>query len=50
MIDLQGHDAWNIAYDDPGIAAVDDLTTIWLITDNLDWLVAAILTWGFWFI
>ena len=50
MTDFRHHDAWNIAFDDPGIYLVDIMTTTWLVLDNIDFLVAAILTWGFWFL
>ena len=50
MADLDSHEAWNIAYDDPGIVMVDSWVSIVKLADNFDWLVAAILTWGFWFL
>lgn len=50
MVDLESHDSWNIAYKDPGMALVDEDTTMWLVLDNLDFIVAATFTWGLWFL
>ena len=49
MLDPESHEAWNLAREDPGILLVDDVVSIWLIYDNIEWLLGAILTWGFWF-
>lgn len=49
MTDIDDHEAFNIAFEDPGILMVDAMTSYKLLFDNIDWLVAAILTWGFWF-